>query len=104
MLARTRALLGQGKFDEALGVVAQAEPASPIQQHQATLLREDVLAQKERAVTQAQAAEIERLFTQAMDVFEQGRYEEAIALFEQVMAQEAKLGAPGRFAEQVHPR
>lgn len=91
-LAKARQLADRGKFDDALSFVAQAQAVNPPQLSQITAFREELLREQERAMREAQAAQIERTFARAKVVFEQGNYEEAVKLFEQVIEQEATLG------------
>ena len=94
-LARAEQLADQWKFDEALQLVARAQALNPPQLERITMVREELVAQRESARRRAKTEELERSFAQAMQVFEEGRYEEAVTLFEQVIAQEALLeGSP----------
>ena len=95
LLAKARESAERGKFDEALGLVAQAQATNPPQLNQITAFREELLQERERTLREAQTAQIERLFARAKAVFEQGKYEEAVELFEHVIKQEAALGASG---------
>ncbi|MBI2104251.1 MAG: hypothetical protein HYT90_01545 [Candidatus Omnitrophica bacterium] len=97
LIARAGELAGKGRFDEAIRLVIQAQALNPPQMSRVTVLHEQLLAEKERARREAQAAEVERLFARAMETFQKGAYEESVALFEQVITKEAVLegGSPG---------
>ena len=96
LLAKARSSADRGKFDEALGWIAQAQAMNPPQLSQVTAFREELLQERERAVREAQAAQIERLFARAKAVYEQGKYEEAVQLFGKVIEEEAALGVSGQ--------
>ncbi len=91
LIARAGELAGKGRFDDALRLVIQAQALNPPQMSRVTVLHEQLLAEKERARREAQAAELERLFARAMETFQKGAYEESVALFEQVITKEAVL-------------
>lgn len=94
-LARAEQAGDQGKFDEAIQLVARAQALNPPQLDRVTGVRDQLLAQQESVHRKAKTEELERSFAQAMKVFEDGRYEEAIPLFEQIIAQEAAVeGSP----------
>jgi hypothetical protein len=91
LLAKADALAQQGRFGDSLRLVDQAQALNPPQVSRVAMKREQLLAEKDRAEREAQAAQLERLFARAMETFQQGQYEEAVALFEQVIVQEAAL-------------
>jgi len=104
LLAKADELAQQGRYDDALRLVAQAQALNPPQLSRVMMRREELLNGKERAHREAKAAQLEQLFARAMETFQQGAYEEAVALFEQVIVQEAALeGSAPVAAEQPTP-
>lgn len=99
LLGRAMQCAQRGKFDDALGAIAQAQALNPAGLDRVSQLREEILAAKDQQSRQAQLAQIQDVFAQAMKAFEQGRYEHAITLFEQVIAQESSLHEAVQVAE-----
>lgn len=93
LLSKATQLASQGKFQEALKCVTQAQNISPPDPNRVALVREDILAAQQQTIQQATATQIQALFTQAMQAFQHEQYEEAISLFERVIEQEAKFNA-----------
>jgi hypothetical protein len=93
LLKQAHQLTERGKFDEALRLLSQAEPATPSQRHQLAVTREDIEISKRRAIRRARSADIEQIFIRAMKAFEAEDYEAAIPLFERVITEEAALDA-----------
>jgi len=91
LLTKAKDLASQGRFDQALEVVAQAQTQNPPKPSLVALVKEDIETAKEQALRAAEANELERLFARAQQAFQQGQYEEAIGLFEQVISKEAAL-------------
>lgn len=96
LLARARELQKDGRYDDALRLMAQVQAINPSQASQIGLIQQDIETAKEQSVRQAKSSQAERLFNQAMQAFDKGKYEEAITLFQQVISFEAQAGAPVR--------
>ncbi len=89
---KAKDLQANGRFDDALRILAQVQAATTVQSSQVMLMQQDIKSAKTQTERQAKAASVEKLFNQAMRAFEQGRYAEAVPLFEQVISQESELG------------
>lgn len=90
LLDKARDLGKQGRFDEAIELLVQAQGLNPPDLSQIALAREQFVTAKQQRAQDAQRAQIEGLFNQAMASFERGEYEQAVALFEQVIEQEGR--------------
>ncbi len=93
-LAQARQRAGRAQFDQALGLIAQAEALAP-EWDEVALLRAQIVQVRERATRQARRAQAERMFTRGVKVFRQGDFEEAAQMFEQVLAHDERSEPPG---------